>query len=106
MSVTIISGVVICVLSYAYDPSGTLKLISVVVSIRGVSWLAKKITHSMNPDSAQIIDFAGWSMAGLGIVGIIKNAMRSMNSVSDFFNGTASFFGKVAWLFDKITFWN
>lgn len=101
---TIIIGTV--VLSLVYDPSGTARLVATTVSVRGMTWIMRKITENVSFDASQIIDFTGWSIAGISMVKIISNAMGSISTVDLFFTNMSMAFEKVANVVDKITFWN
>jgi len=92
-----IGGVVL--LAIIYDANGTVKLVATALSIRGTTWIVKKVTENINVDASKIIDFAGWSLAGISIVKIISNAMGSIGTVRE----SAV---KLAEFLDKITFWN
>lgn len=93
-------------LALIQDSTGTIRLITATLSVRGVTWITKKITENISLDASQIIDFTGWSIAGVSIVKIISNAMGSVNEVNAFFVKMSVAFGKVASVVDKITFWN
>ena len=93
----IVTGTLI--LACIYDASSTANLLVKALGTRGVTLVAVKSTETINKDASKIIDFAGWSMAGISIIGIIKNAMGSIGTVSNVFVSTAEFI-------DKITFWN
>lgn len=80
------------ILAFVYDSSGTARLLATTLSIRGVTWITKKVTEELNRDASQIIDFTGWSIAGISIVGILSNAIASVDKVTE--------------LIDRITFWN
>ena len=100
----IIAGTII--LAIIHDASGTATLLASTLSIRGVTWITKKITEKINLDASQIIDFAGWSIAGVSIVKIISNAMGSIDEVKIFFMKASGVFDKIASIVDKIAFWN
>jgi hypothetical protein len=100
----IIVGIIL--LALIYNPSNTASLVITAVSIRGVVWIAKKTVEKINFDASQIIDFVGWSIAGVSIVKIISNAMASVGQVKDFFMGISNCIYKIAEIVDKITFWN
>lgn len=102
--IVIIAGTVI--LALAYDAHGTATLVATTLSVRGITWITRKITEKINLDASQIIDFTGWSMAGLSIVKIISNAMGSIDKVRVFFINTSDALEKLSTLVDKITFWN
>lgn len=112
-SFTLLGGSIIVVLAMIKDYNGTIKLVTAVISIRGVTWLCKKITESINKGNSEIINFAGWSIAGLSIVPIIHNAMEGFKPISESFaragesiNRIEMFFGNIAQFVDKLTFWN
>lgn len=93
----IIAGTVI--LAFINDSTGTVYLLANTVSVRGITWIAKKITENINLDASQMIDFAGWSIAGVSIVKIISKAINSVDEVQGFFISIAEYM-------DKVTFWN
>lgn len=103
MTIIIVGTVILAII---HDASGTATLLASTVSIRGITWITKKVTEKINLDASQIIDFTGWSIAGVSIVKIISNAMGSVNTVAGFFVSVSSGFEKIANFFDKITFWN
>lgn len=104
MQIGFISCGLIIIMALIYDTDGTIKLVGAAVGVRGVTWLVKKITNNINFDASQIIDFAGWSIAGVSIVKIISNAMGSVVIIRNAFNKVGQFFDKVNVLIDKITF--
>ena len=80
------------ILSYLSDPSGTVYHVGNALTIRGLAWIATKATKGINKDASEIINFTGWSIAGISVVRIIFNARNSV--------------GYVAKLLDWLTFWN
>lgn len=103
MTIVIVGTVALAII---HDPSGTANLITIALSVRGVTWITKKVTENINRDASQIIDFAGWSIAGVSMVKIISNAIGSVNDVKAIFISISDGFTKVAEVLDKITFWN
>ena len=102
--VIIVVGIIL--LALIYDSASTASLLVTAVTVRGIVWIAKKVTERINFDASQIIDFVGWSIAGVSIVKIISNAMASVGQVKDFFMGISNCIYKIAEIVDKITFWN
>ena len=94
------------VLALIHDSTGTIMLLATTLSVRGVTWITKKITENISLDASQIIDFTGWSIAGVSIVKIISNAIGSVDDVGMALSKVGLAFDKVANLVDKITFWN
>ena len=89
-----------------HDADGTIQLVTVAVSVRGITWLVKKLTGSINLDAAQIIDFTGWSIAGVSCIGVIKNAMNSVGAIKAQMAQIGTAWGNVVEVIDKIVFWN
>jgi len=113
MTIAIIGGLIVVGLSYSQDSTSTVQLVITIVSIRGISWLAKKITESVNMDCSQIINFAGWSLAGISIVKLLLNAKMgiepALEKLGVFNQGLVNVGGtlsNLAMIADKITFWN
>jgi hypothetical protein len=93
----IIAGTVF--LSFINDATGTVYLVANAVSIRGITWIVKRVTQDISFDASKIIDFTGWSLAGISIVKIISKALDSVGEVEGFFVRLADYV-------DRITFWN
>jgi hypothetical protein len=113
MSITVIGCGIVFGLAYVAYPDGTKYLLISVITIRGTTWLAKKIVSSINVDYGQIVNFAGWCLAGISIIGIIKNAMDGVEPVMSVFKkigdgieGIGIYMDKFAEVIEKITFWN
>lgn len=108
---------IVLILALDTDASGTMHMVVAVITIRGVTWVVKKITETINKETSQLIDFAGWSIAGISCVGIIKNALKGVKDVMSFFDNIKNRFNKIEntldnfdkdieGFFDKIFFWN
>lgn len=95
----------ITVMALIYDTDNTIKLVTMIIGVRGVTWLVKKVTSNISIDAAQIIDFTGWSIAGVSVVGVIGNAMRSVAIVTDTISKVSVYFEKIAEFLDRLVFW-
>lgn len=102
--IVVVSGILL--LAFVHDANGTVRLAATALSVRGTTWIVKKVTENINIDAAQIIDFAGWSIAGVSMVKILGNAMGSIGKVQAFVGKTVTALDKIATIVDKITFWN
>ncbi len=106
MHVSIVGvGIVVC-MALIYDANGTVSLVVAVIGVRGITWLVQKITGGINQDASQIIDFAGWSIAGVNITRIIGNAMGSVVAIKSFVADVGAAAGKISEFVDKIVFWS
>ncbi len=106
MSLSLVSAGIIVGMALLYDADGTIKLVTIAIGIRGITWVAQKITASISLDASQMIDFTGWSMAGVSMIGVIKNAMGSTAVIRDFATNIANIVNNVAKFADKVVFWN
>lgn len=100
--------IIICgtlLMAFKYDAPGTAKLLARAMSIGGVTWITEKTIRNVDHDTSQIIRFAGWSMAGVSMVGIVSNAVGNINNIKMFFMRTSMAVDKFADLIDKIMFW-
>jgi hypothetical protein len=102
---TLIGGGILLGTALLGDPTSTVKAITGIIAVRGVTFVCKKIAN-MNTDYEQIIDFTGWGLAGIGIVTLIKNSLKGISPVIHTVQGAVDFFSQIgAWL-DKIPFIN
>jgi hypothetical protein len=80
MTVTVIGCAVLIGAALFNDPKKTITLVTAVVTVRGIAWLVTKIT-SINKDASEMINFAGWSLAGVSVVGLIKLATKGLPEI-------------------------
>lgn len=111
--VAVIGCSIIVGLSVIVDPSGTLKLVTTVITVRGITWVIKKVIESVKKDYADIINLAGWSIAGIAMIKIVKNAkggidplLATVGKVGEVVNGIGNIFDRILEIADKIAFWN
>lgn len=81
--ITLSGCAIVLVLALDTDPNGTLRMVIAIITVRGVTWVVKKITETINKEASQLIDFTGWSIAGISCVGIIKNALKGVKDILD-----------------------
>jgi hypothetical protein len=79
--VTIVGGVIIITLALLADSSATVILVTTVITVRGISWIMKKITQNVNKDCSELIDFAGWTIAGVSLVKLIMLTNKGLQPV-------------------------
>jgi hypothetical protein len=80
MSFTVIGGCIVIGFALINDPKGAAKYVVAIITVRGVAWLCTKIT-AINKDASEIINFAGWSLAGVSIVGLLKLAIKGLPEI-------------------------
>jgi hypothetical protein len=80
---TLLGCSVVVGLALLSDPVQTVRLGVYIITARGATFLSKRIVHTMNKDYGDIIDFAGWCIAGLYIVPIIKLSTSGFTTVAD-----------------------
>lgn len=106
MNISTIGVGIVVGMALIYDTSGTLKLVSVAAGTIGATWIVKKTISSISPNASQVIDLAGWSIAGLSLIGITRNAMRSVAEIQMVVSQIGLAFSKISEFVDKIVFWN
>jgi hypothetical protein len=77
MNVPIVGGCIVVGLALLNEPNTAIKLVTSAITIRGGAWLCTKIT-TIDKNASDIINFTGWSLAGIPIVGILKLATRGL----------------------------
>lgn len=98
-TITLVGCGTVVLLAVATDSKAAIQLISIVVTVRGVTFLAKKVTQTINKDCADLIDFAGWSFAGISGIKLLKLAYAQVSPV-------VANMQKFADFIDKLTPWN
>jgi hypothetical protein len=95
------------------DASGTLRLVIIIVTSGGVTYILKNIVSKMDIQKAQLISFSGWCIMGTAMAGILKNSLFMVRPVMNFVGKVGETIGSVGMFLDKImvfadkaTFWN
>jgi len=104
-SITLIGGGVVLGLAFITNPIEMIRLSTAIISTRGMTFLAKKMTQTMNKDSADMIDFAGWCLTGVPLIALLKLSTAGITQVADSFDKTAQTIGKIALWVEKISSW-
>lgn len=105
MSITLIIPCVVVGMALMHDAHQTVQLVTAVVTVRGITWLVTRISN-INKTASEMIDFTGWSLAGIFGVGLIKLAIVGIPEVLEKYAHIVDGFNKFAAWVDKITFWN
>ena len=114
MHIITVTGLAVAIgLSFMVDGNGTVKLVIAIVTIRGITWIAKTVVSELDYDKAKLINFTGWSLALVSGIQILKNAIvgvepivNTLGKIGDFFGGIYAFLDKLNQFADKITPWN
>lgn len=80
MNVPVVGGCVVIGLALLNDPGSTVKLITSIITVRGGAWLCTKVT-TINKDASEMINFAGWSLAGVSIVKLLKLSVKGLPEI-------------------------
>ncbi|MDD4778973.1 MAG: hypothetical protein PHT02_00020 [Tissierellia bacterium] len=105
----LLGGSIIVGMALLENAHGTINMVKVIITVRGITWICKKVAESLDKDKSQIIDYTGWSIAGCSVVGILGNAVKS---VEPLMGGIGKISGSIQglglWinrLVDGVTFW-
>lgn len=80
-SLVLVGGVVVVGLSFLSDPEKTVQYATAAITIRGATFLAEKIAETQNKESSQIINLAGWCLAGVPIIGILGLSLHPLYEI-------------------------
>jgi hypothetical protein len=111
--ITLAGGAIVIGISCMVDASGTVKLVVSAITIRGITWVIKKTIGSIDKDKADLINFTGWSICGISLVGILKNCKKGIEPIVRDFGEAAGTVSKIKsdldgfaeWV-ERITFWD
>lgn len=99
----VLGSAIVVTLALIADSSGTINLIINVITVKGITFVVRKIVDSFSKDSGDYINFTGNCLAGISVVGLIKNAIKGVKPVSSSLGKVGEFISNVG---DWITFWN
>lgn len=110
---SVFGATVVVGMAFLGDPHSTGTYLVTIITIRGVSFLLRKITWNLSNDMADILDFTTWCLCAVPIVSIIKNSQVGIQPLINFFGNVDNFFtnagdkfNQFAQFVDKLTFWN
>lgn len=68
------------------DSKATATSLVVIITIRGVAFLASKIVNSIEKNTGALVDFTAWCLCGVYIINIIKAAQSAFAPFIKFFS--------------------
>lgn len=110
---SVFGAIVIIGVGFLGNASSTGTCLITIITVRGVSFLLRKMTWSLSKDMADILDFTAWCVCAIPAVTVIKNAQLGLVPINNFFVSVNAFFSsigdkfeKISLLIEKLTFWN
>jgi len=101
----LIGGGVVLGLACLTDPKKAIGFTVSIITIRGMTFLAKKITEEINPQASLVINFCGWCLAGIPIVALLKLSTGGIQEVVDSFNKIGEEINNIGMFIEKLKFW-
>jgi hypothetical protein len=98
----LIGSVVIVTLAMIADASGTIHIITAVITIKGITFIVKKILNNLHVGNGEMINFYGNCLAGVSAVGLIKNAIKGVEPVSKVLGKVGVFVNGLGVTMDRI----
>jgi len=99
----VIGSVVIVTLALIADASGTVSLITAVITVKGITFVVRKIVDSFSKDSGDYVGFAGNCIAGISAIGLIKNAIKGVRPVTSVLGKVGSFVNGLGVTMDRFS---
>jgi hypothetical protein len=93
---------IVITLAMIADASGTIHIITVVITVKGITFIVKKILNSLHVGNGEIINFYGNCIAGATAVGLIKNAIKGVEPVSRVLGRVGSFVNGLGNTMDRL----
>jgi hypothetical protein len=108
----ILGSVVIVTLALISDFNGTVSLVTMIITVKGITFVVRKIVDSFNREHGEIINFVGNCIAGISAIGLIKNAIEGIKPVTSvlgkvgvFINGLGNTMDKVSEFIENVVPW-
>lgn len=95
MSITVIGGAILVGFALINDPSGAVKLVTAIITVRGITWICTKITN-INKDASEMINMTGWCLATVPLVGLVKLALKGLPEIVSAYTNFANSISKAA----------
>ncbi|HYE12242.1 MAG TPA: hypothetical protein VEF53_18890 [Patescibacteria group bacterium] len=106
LTITVVGCGTVIILALGADPKQTTQLVTAIITIRGITFIAKRITQTINRDASDMVNFVGWSIAGVSMVKLLKLSYQGVtpfiSTVTKISNGIQGF---AEWM-DKLTPWS
>jgi hypothetical protein len=99
----ILGSVIIVTLGMIADANGTVKLVTAIITVKGFTFIVKKVTDSFGKDKGDIINFVGNCIAGISAIGLIKNAIEGVKPVSSVLGKVGVFINGVGGTLDRLS---
>jgi hypothetical protein len=115
--ITLAGGAIVVGISYMVDASGTVHLVVNAITIRGITWIIKKVVATMDVNKADLINLAGWSFAGInmalllvnvkkGITPIVKDIGDTVSKIKEIKADINAIGDSIDGFLERITWWN
>jgi hypothetical protein len=101
-SYMVLGSVVVVTLALISDFNGTVSLVTMVITVKGITFVVRKIVDSFNREHGEIINFVGNCLAGISCVGLIKNAMEGVKPVMNILGKVGNFINGVGSVVDRV----
>jgi hypothetical protein len=108
----VLGSVVIVTLALISDFNGTVSLVTMVITVKGITFVVRKIVDSFNREHGEIINFVGNCIAGISAIGLIKNAIEGVKPVTSvlgkvgvFINGLGSTLDRMSEFIERVVPW-
>jgi hypothetical protein len=102
-SYMILGSAVIVTLALISDFNGTVSLVTMVITVKGITFVVRKIVDSFNREHGEIINFVGNCLAGISCVGLIKNAMEGVKPVTSVLGKVGSFVNGIGGTLERVS---
>jgi hypothetical protein len=101
-SYVVLGSVVIVTFALIADASGTVSLITVIITVKGITFVVRKIVDSFNRENGDYINFVGNCLAGISAIGLIKNAIKGVEPVTSVLGKVGVFINGLGGTLDRI----
>lgn len=99
----VLGSVVIVTLAMIANVAGTIHLITMVITVKGITFIVRNIVNSFDKEKGDIVNFYGNCIAGISAIGLVKNALKGVELVISVLGKVGVFINQLGGTMDRVS---